>query len=132
MQVTAPARIPAVLSGRADVAIASTGTVTMECAFFGVPTVTLYKTSWITYEIGKRLITVKSLTMPNLMAGDRVYPEFIQNDATPENLASAAMNLLRDKSQRETIKAQLSVIIDSLGQPGATKRAAAAVQSLFP
>ena len=123
--------LPSALA-QADVAIASTGTVTMECAFFGVPTVTLYKTSWITYEIGKRLITVKSLTMPNLMAGDRVYPEFIQNDATPENLASAAMNLLRDKSQRETIKAQLSVIIDSLGQPGATKRAAAAVQSLFP
>ena len=45
----------------ADVAIASTGTVTMECAFFGVPTVTLYKTSWLTYEIAKRIVTVKSL-----------------------------------------------------------------------
>jgi len=123
--------LPSALA-QADVAIASTGTVTMECAFFGVPTVTLYKTSWITYEIGKRLITVSSLTMPNLMSGTSVYPEFIQNEATPENLAGAAMTLLRDKSRRETIKAQLAGIIDSLGEPGATKRAAAAVLSLFP
>ena len=58
----------------ADVAIASTGTVTMECAFFGVPTVTLYKTSWLTYEIAKRIVTVKSLTMPNLLAGETFIP----------------------------------------------------------
>ncbi len=55
-----------------DVAIASTGTVTMECAFFGVPAVTLYKTSWLTYEIGRRIVTVNSLTMPNLLAGEEV------------------------------------------------------------
>ena len=59
--------------------------MTMECAFFGVPTVTLYKTSWLTYQIAKRIVTVKSLTMPNLLAGETVYPEFIQDDATPEN-----------------------------------------------
>ena len=61
----------------ADVAIASTGTVTMECSFFGVPTVTLYKTSWLTYQIAKRIVTVKSLTMPNLLAGETVFPEFV-------------------------------------------------------
>jgi len=116
---------------RADVAIASTGTVTMECAFFGVPTVTLYKTSWLTYEIGKRLITVGSLTMPNLLAGKNVYPEFIQNEATPENLADAAMDLLKDAARRETIKTQLAGVIASLGEPGAARRAASAVLSLF-
>jgi lipid-A-disaccharide synthase len=116
----------------ADVAIASTGTVTMECAFFGVPTVTLYKTSSITYEIGKRLITVDSLTMPNLMAGKTIYPEFIQNDATAENLAGATLSLLKDASRRATIKAQLAGIIASLGEAGATRRAADAVLSLFP
>jgi lipid-A-disaccharide synthase len=123
--------LPSALA-RADVAIASTGTVTMECAFFGVPTVTLYKTSWITYEIGKRLVTVNSLTMPNLMAGETVYPEFIQNDATSENLAAAALSLLKDASRRATIKAQLVGIIASLGNAGATRRAADAVLSLFP
>ena len=115
----------------ADVAIASTGTVTMECAFFGVPTVTLYKTSWLTYQIARRIVTVKSLTMPNLLAGESVYPEFIQHDATPENLSRAALELLQDESRREKIKAQLANIIASLGGPGAAGRAAEAILSLF-
>jgi lipid-A-disaccharide synthase len=115
----------------ADVAIASTGTVTMECAFFGVPTVTLYKTSWITYEIAKRIVTVKSLTMPNILAGEEIYPEFVQGDATPENISRAALELLQDESRRTKIKSQLAKIISSLGEPGAAGRAATAILSLF-
>jgi len=114
-----------------EVALASTGTVTMECAFFGVPTVTLYKTSWLTYQIAKRIVTVKSLTMPNLLAGETVYPEFIQNAATPENLAHAALELLQAEARRTQIKAQLAQIIASLGEPGAAGRAATAIASLL-
>src|ERR1035441_2727248 len=114
-----------------DVALASTGTVTMECAFFGVPTVTLYKTSWLTYQIARRIVTVKSLTIPNLLAGETVYPEFIKNDATPENLSRAALELLQNQIRREIIKVQLAKIILSLGEPGAAGRAAEAVLSLF-
>ncbi len=114
---------------QADVAIASTGTVTMECAYFSVPAVTLYKTSWLTYEIGKRIVTVKSLTMPNLLSGDTVYPEFIQGAATPENIAKAALELLQDDLRRKRIKSQLKKIISSLGEPGAANRAAAAILS---
>ncbi|MGH7991594.1 MAG: lipid-A-disaccharide synthase, partial [Limisphaerales bacterium] len=102
-----------------------------ECAFFGVPTVTLYKTSWLTYEIGKRIVTVKSLTMPNLMAGEEVFPEFIQNDATPENISRAALELLQNESRRTKIKSQLEKIVSSLGEPGAANRAATAILSLF-
>ena len=116
---------------QADVAIASTGTVTMECAFFGVPTVTLYKTSWLTYQIGKRIVTVKSLTMPNLLANKEVFPEFVQNAATPENLAGAALELLQNESRRKLIESQLVKVVSSLGQPGASQRAAAAILSLF-
>jgi lipid-A-disaccharide synthase len=116
---------------QADVAIASTGTVTMECAFFGVPTVTLYKTSWLTFQIGKRLVTVKSLTMPNLLAGEEVYPEFIQHFATPENIARAALELLSDESRRQKMKSQLEKIVASLGEPGAANRAAVAILKLF-
>lgn len=123
--------LPAALA-QADVAIASTGTVTMECAFFEVPTVTLYKTSRLTYEIARRIVTVKSLTMPNLLAGEEVYPEFIQAAATPENISRAALELLQDDSRREKIKSQLVKVITSLGEPGAPKRAAAAILSLFP
>jgi lipid-A-disaccharide synthase len=113
-----------------DVAIASTGTVTMECAFYGVPTVTLYKTSALTYHIAKRIVTVKSLTMPNLLAGEDVYPEFIQQAATPENLAHATLALLQDDDQRRQIKTKLAHIIATLGEPGAAGRAAAAILSL--
>jgi lipid-A-disaccharide synthase len=116
---------------QADAAIASTGTVTVECAFFGVPTVTLYKTSWFTWQIAKRIVTVKSATMPNLLAGGEVYPEFIQNAATPENIARAALELLQDGSRRAKIKSQLAKIVSSLGEPGANQRAAAAILSLF-
>jgi lipid-A-disaccharide synthase len=114
-----------------DVAIASTGTVTVECAFFGVPTVTLYKTSRVTYEIAKRIVTVKSLTMPNILAGEEIYPEFVQGDATPENISRAALELLQDESRRTKIKAQLAKIVSSLGEPGAAGRAATAILSLF-
>jgi len=116
---------------QADVAIASTGTVTMECAFFGVPTVTMYKTSTVTFEIVRRIITVKSLTMPNLLAGEKVYPEFVQHDATAKNISQAALKLLEDGALRTKIKGQLAAIVASLGQPGAAGRAADSILSLF-
>jgi lipid-A-disaccharide synthase len=115
----------------ADVAIASTGTVTMECAFFGVPTVTLYKTSWFNYEIARRIVTVKWATMPNILANEEVFPEFIQNTATPESISQAALELLQNESRRTKIKSQLAQIVSSLGEPGAAGRAATAILSLF-
>jgi lipid-A-disaccharide synthase len=116
---------------QADVAIASTGTVTMECAFFGVPTVTLYKTSWSTYQIGKRIVKVKWLTMPNILADEEIYPEFVQNAATPENIAAAALELLQNEPRRIQIKKRLAEVVSSLGGPGANTRAAMAILSLF-
>jgi lipid-A-disaccharide synthase len=114
-----------------DLAIASTGTVTMECAFFGVPTVTLYKTSWLNWEIAKRIATVKWATMPNILANDEIFPEFIQSAATPENIAGAALKLLQDESRRAQIKKRLAEVVSTLGEPGASTRAATAILSLF-
>jgi lipid-A-disaccharide synthase len=122
--------LPQVLA-QADVVISKTGTVTVECAFFGVPAVTLYKTSWLTYQIAKRIVTVKSLTMPNLLAGEEIYPEFIQNAATPENIAGAALELLQNEPRRVQMKMWLAAVVARLGEPGATKRAARAILSLF-
>jgi lipid-A-disaccharide synthase len=111
----------------ASIAIASTGTVTTECAYFRVPTVALYKTSWSNYQIARRLVKVKYLAMPNLLAGDEVFPEFIQDAATPDNLAGAAVDLLRDAPRRARIKAKLAEIVTTLGGPGAAQRAAKAI-----
>jgi lipid-A-disaccharide synthase len=116
----------------ADVAIAKTGTVTMECAFFSLPTVTLYKGSWLNYQIARRLVTVKWFTMPNILADEEIYPEFLQNTATPENLARAALDLLQNEARRKQIKSQLADVISSFGEPGAAGRAADAVLSLLP
>ncbi len=112
---------------RADIALASTGTVTMECAYFKVPTITMYKTSWFTYQIGKRLIRVKSLTMPNLLAGEPVYPEFIQHLATEKNVADAALEIVSNPQRVVAMKQRLDGILSTLGEPGAAKRAAALI-----
>ena len=116
---------------QAGVVIASTGTVTMECALAGVPTVTLYKTSWTNYEIARRLVKVKWLTMPNILADEEIYPEFIQNAATAESLSSAALDLLQNEPRRGQIKKRLAGVVASLGGPGANARAATAILSLF-
>jgi lipid-A-disaccharide synthase len=116
---------------QADLAIASTGTVTMECAFFKVPTVALYKTSWSTYQIAKRIIKVNYLAMPNLLGGEAVFPEYVQDQAKPENLAREALSLLQDAARREAIHKKLTAIVGSLGTPGAGRRAAQAVADLM-
>ena len=114
----------------AELAIAATGTVTLECAYFGVPTIALYKTSWSTYQIGKRIITVKYLSMPNLLAGEAVFPEFIQHQAAPDVIANAANDLLGNPENRKTIREKLRVIVNQLGNPGAPRRAARAIAEL--
>jgi lipid-A-disaccharide synthase len=116
---------------RGAVAIASTGTVTLECALFGVPTVALRKTSPITYHLAKRMVKVKHLAMPNLLANEAVYPEFIQDAATPENLAREAGDLLANAARRQDVQAKLRQVVASLGGPGASARAAAAVLDVF-
>jgi lipid-A-disaccharide synthase len=113
--------------GKASVAIACTGTVTLECAFFGVPAVALYKTSWGTYEFGKRIATVKYMAMPNILANEEVFPEFIQHAATPEKIAGAALELLRDEARQTRIRTRLAELVKTLGTPGASKRAAGAI-----
>ncbi len=115
----------------AAVAIASTGTVTLECAYYRVPTVALYKTSPLTFWVGKRLATVNSLAMPNLLAGTRVMPEFLQGAATPERLAEAAGNFLTRPFLREAVRAKLDEVVAQLGQPGASSRAASAIVNLL-
>ncbi|MCI0747503.1 MAG: lipid-A-disaccharide synthase, partial [Verrucomicrobia subdivision 3 bacterium] len=115
----------------ADLAIASTGTVTLECAFFRVPTVALYKTSWVTFQIGKRIVRVQYLAMPNLLANERVFPEFVQQDATAANIAREALDLLQNQPRRKAIHDQLDRVIELLGQPGASRRAGELIAKLL-
>jgi len=108
----------------ADVALACSGTVTLECAFYGVPAVVMYRASWPTYLVARRLVQVKYLAMPNLLAGERVYPEFIQGEVTAENVAREALDLLMNVERRAWIQGKLTGVVESLGTPGASQRAA--------
>ena len=114
----------------ATIAIASTGTVTLECAWFGVPTVAFYKTSALTYAIGRQIVSVKYLAMPNILAGRALFPELIQHEATPRNIAGAALELLENTARRDEIRAGLREVISALGGPGASARAATAILEL--
>jgi len=114
----------------ATVAIASSGTVTVECAYFGVPTVAIYKAAWSDYLIARQIVRVKHLAMPNLLAGEEIYPEFIQHKATPDNITRAASDLLNQPERRSAVKARLAQVATSLGEPGASQRAARAIIAL--
>jgi lipid-A-disaccharide synthase len=116
---------------QAALAIASSGTVTLECAYFGVPTVVIYKTSWSTYQIARRIVRVKYLAMPNLLANEAVFPEFIQQAATAENIARESLDLLNNPVRREAIKSKLSKSINSLGGSGSSQRAAQAIVKMM-
>lgn len=117
---------------RATLAIASTGTVTLECALWRVPTLAIYKASWSTYQIARRIIQVRHLALPNLLATDPAIPEFLQHNATPEAIASAATALLQSPERRREIRERLSDVVTQLGPPGAAQRAADAILSLLP
>lgn len=116
----------------ATAAMACTGTVTLECALYGVPTVAMYKTSAVNYLVGRRLISVRYLAMPNILADEELFPEFIQDRATPANLARATADFLENPDRRTSIRAKLAAVVSKLGPPGAAARAAAAISSLLP
>jgi len=115
----------------ANLAITKSGTITMECAMCGIPAVVFYKTSWPTYLVGRQIVSVPFLAMPNLLAGEAIYPEFVQHAATPENIARAALGLLRDEQRLQAVKLKLEKVVASLGSPGAIGRAADAILTLL-
>jgi lipid-A-disaccharide synthase len=115
----------------ATLAITKTGTISLECAYFGVPTLAMYKTSTLFYLVARPFVSVKYLSMPNILAGEPLFPEFIQSQATAENVSKAALALLADPARRGAIRAKLKTIIESLGGPGAAERAAAILLQLL-
>lgn len=116
---------------KSDLAIASSGTVTLECAWFGVPTVVLYKLSRFEYEIGRRIAKVPFIAMPNLLANEMVFPEFIQDAATPDALADASLAFLENDALRQKTLTKIDRAVSTLGPAGSCQRAAHAVLALL-
>jgi lipid-A-disaccharide synthase len=97
--VTNPAEKLAVFR-TARAALAKSGTVTLELALAGIPMVTAYKVSQVEEFIARRMVRVPSVILANLVVGENVVPEFLQDAATPAALADAMVPLLRDTPER--------------------------------
>jgi lipid-A-disaccharide synthase len=113
----------------ARAALAASGTVTLELALAGVPTVVAYKVSRIEEVIARRLIQVPSIVLPNLILDRNAMPEFVQGECTPARLASALLPLLRGGPEREAQVSALERLDDLtiLPEGGTPSRAAARV-----
>lgn len=85
----------------ARAAIAKSGTVTLELALAGVPMITAYKLGWIEAAIARRLVTVPSIILANLVIGENVVPEFLQENCTAEKMAAALTPLLNESPERQ-------------------------------
>lgn len=107
-----------------DVLLIASGTATLQAAVVGTPMVLLYKTTPVTYRLARWLINVKWIGLVNLVAGRSVVPELIQDEATAERLCQEVRHLLRDQSAYTGMQEGLRQVRESLGEPGASRRAA--------
>jgi lipid-A-disaccharide synthase len=100
----------------ADVALAASGTVTAELALAHTPMVVGYKVGGLTYFLSKFLMTVKYITLINILLGREAVPEFLQSRATPENLALALGRLFSDANARAAQVAAMKEFSTALGE----------------
>ncbi|MCK4903322.1 MAG: lipid-A-disaccharide synthase [Candidatus Marinimicrobia bacterium] len=107
-----------------DAGLIASGTATLEAAVLGLPAVVCYKTSQITYWIGKQLTKVKYLSLINLIANRQVVPEFIQHEMTADTLVKAVIPLLSDTPEREKMVTNYKQITGKLGEHGVYRRVA--------
>ena len=115
------------LMQRAGAGMVCSGTATLESTFFGLPMVILYKVAWLTWFVGKRLVKIPWLGLPNVLAGREIIREFLQDAAKPEPIIAELSRLLGDSSLREEQQRAQAAVIASLGERGAARRAAEAI-----
>jgi lipid-A-disaccharide synthase len=111
----------------ADVALVASGTATVQTALHDTPMVVVYRLSPLTYRLGRPLVKLNTFGMVNLIAGERIVPELIQDGLTPKAVAAEAVSMLTDRARAETIRAGLARVRARLGGPGASRRAAEAI-----
>ncbi|MBI5419411.1 MAG: lipid-A-disaccharide synthase [Deltaproteobacteria bacterium] len=99
-------------------AVAASGTATLELALLGVPSVVVYRTSALTYWLGKRLARVSSIGLPNIVAGDPFLPELIQAECRPERIAEEIGVLLSDAARREAMASRCAALREKLKGTG--------------
>ncbi len=108
----------------ADLLWTASGTATLEVALLARPMIVIYRMSPLTYWLGRLLVKVEHVAMANLLAGERVVPELLQDDVNPPRLVSETKFLLDNQSMRRAIADKLSKLRERLGTPGAAERVA--------
>ena len=104
--------------------IVKSGTSTLEAGLFQLPMIIVYKTSGLTYLIGKSLVRVNYIGMANIISGEKVVPELIQDQVSEETIYKECKKILADKSLYNAIKNKLGLIKEKLGTEGASGKAA--------
>jgi len=95
-----------------DIAIAASGSVTLEAAILGTPTIVIYKVSLLSYALARMLVNIKYISLPNIIAGKEIFPEFIQQ-LNSETIAEKALYMLNNG--REQIKKDIELLKSKLG-----------------
>jgi lipid-A-disaccharide synthase len=114
------------LMAACDAVVTASGTVTLELALLGVPTVATYRVSPRTYRLGRLLIrNIQYFSLVNLIADRNIIPELLQDEVTPENIARHLQGILKNQTRRATMLEGLKQVTEKLGPPGCAKRAAA-------
>ncbi|MBN1823970.1 MAG: lipid-A-disaccharide synthase [Endomicrobiales bacterium] len=113
--------------GGLDLAITTSGTVSLENALMEIPMVVYYRLSWFNYLVAKLIANVRFITMVNIILGRELVPELIQAMAVPEKIADEATALLNDKNRIAEAVEGFRKVKKLLGGPGAGVRAAAAI-----
>lgn len=113
----------------ADLLLVASGTATLEATCFQTPMVIVYKTSKTTYLLGKMLVKLPYIGLPNIIAEDEIVPELLQGEVTGQRIAQEAITILNSPKRVKDIKAGLKNVVIKLGESGATKRVAKLVLS---
>ena len=108
----------------ADAAIATSGTVVLEAALMNLPCVVLYKMARLNYFIGKILVDIENFSLPNILAGEKIQPELLQDEVKAEKIVEEVLKLYRGESHREKVIADLKDACAKLGEGGAVERVA--------
>jgi len=108
----------------ADVALVASGTATLETGLIGTPMVVMYVVNRINYAIMKRLITIPDISLVNIVAGKRIVPEYLQDEATPDAMAADVLSLMNDEKRRTEMLQELNTVKLLMGDAQASRRVA--------
>jgi lipid-A-disaccharide synthase len=107
----------------ASAALVTSGTATLETALFKVPEVVCYKGSWASYQIAKRIITLKYISLVNLIMDEEVVTELIQDDCTKKRISEELKKII-EPDYRKTLLGKYDVLEEKLGGIGASQKTA--------